>query len=86
MTLTDVFKIAGGIVVPLGLLAGSVLVGSIFFPLSLILPFLVFPATVVFASVKGRKSQSQFLQGLLIGSCISLLICTTCDVWNFTRL
>ena len=92
MTVAQGFQIAGGILAALGILVAGIVMEM---PLERALPggwifgipFVLLAAVGVVAWFKRRKRPSAFLNGLLIGVCISMLLCAACDarLFGFAR-
>ena len=84
MTFEDGFKVFLGIIAGLGLLLVCFFAGYAAFDVvgdpaiyaNMIVPFLA----GVGVWVRRKNHPSPFLNGLLIGICLTFLLCTTCDV------
>jgi len=85
MKFNDGLQIAAGILAAIGISVGSIFVGLVVGPYVVAVPFLVMTGLGFVAWMQRRKMPSPFLTGLLIGVCISLLACATCDIWIFSR-
>lgn len=85
MTITDGLEVFGGILTTLGILFVAVFVTTPVVVVTgskwgLAIPFLVLAAIGILAARKRRDAPSPYLNGLIIGACISMLVCCTCDI------
>jgi len=88
MTITDGLEVFGGILTTLGILFLAAFVTTFVVTMTesnwgLAIPYLVLAATGIVAWRKRREAPSPFLNGLIIGACISMLVCSACDVSVF---
>jgi hypothetical protein len=88
MTLTDGLEVFGGIITTIGILALAAyltapIVGATGSPWGLAIPFLVQATVGTVAWRKRRDNPGPFLNGLIIGACICMLVCCICDASVF---
>lgn len=92
MTITDGLEVFGGIITTVGILVLAAFLTSPVVAVTgstwvLAIPFLVLATVGIVAWRKRRETPSPYLNGLIIGACVSVLICSACDVsvfnWNW---